>query len=463
MQLEAGLSAELMSWIADVTGAAVVQAQQLPGGNRRQAWQVRLQTTDGTAIKAFLRYDPDPPPEDSDPYTLWREATICRALHAEGVLLPEVLAVHPHLQAVLAEQVEGTADFRQLTDEEQRVAVARDVMQHLADLHLLDPRELALPGAESATAIRAAVLAELDRWESMYRRTRTLDPLIEFALGWLRRRAPDPTDPVAVVHGDAGPGNFLYADGRVAALIDWELSHLGDPMEDLAWLALRAAQEGFPAFPDRLDDYVRAGGGPIDIERIRFHLVFAELRIVILRHRARSDGLRHSDLGNSLLSAGLHRRLCVEALASASGFESPEVLPLSAVDGEFRWVADCALELLRDDIVARSTDPLVILRTKGIARAVKLLRRDRELGPTAEKADRDDLIAVLGADVESSACGRQLLAERIRADVTEGGTDAETPMLAYLARMVGRETQVLSDALGALATRHHPALTRPAR
>ena len=51
---------------------------------------------------------------------------------------------------------------------------------------------------------------------------------------WLRNNVPQGERKVSFVQGDTGPGQFMYADGQVTALIDWELAHIGDPMLDLA-------------------------------------------------------------------------------------------------------------------------------------------------------------------------------------------------------------------------------------
>ena len=66
------------------------------------------------------------------------------------------------------------------------------------------------------------------------------DPALVFTLRWLRGNVPDVDGPVVLVQGDTGPGNFMFADGRVVAVVDWELAHLGDPMDDIAWLSLRS-------------------------------------------------------------------------------------------------------------------------------------------------------------------------------------------------------------------------------
>jgi len=103
-------------------------------------------------------------------------------------------------------------------------------------VHQVDPRALAgslgpVPSPEDA------VQAQVDRWLGVYRESSaTAVPLLEEAAAWLHRHLR-PTGPVAVVHGDPGPGNFLHESGVITALTDWEFVHYGEPAEDWAYFA----------------------------------------------------------------------------------------------------------------------------------------------------------------------------------------------------------------------------------
>jgi aminoglycoside phosphotransferase (APT) family kinase protein len=78
---------------------------------------------------------------------------------------------------------------------------------------------------------------QVERWHRTYREAAAAPiPLLEEAAQWLTERAP-PLDRVHVVHGDAGPGNFVHRDGEIVAVTDFEFCHLGDPAEDWAFCA----------------------------------------------------------------------------------------------------------------------------------------------------------------------------------------------------------------------------------
>ncbi len=109
-----------------------------------------------------------------------------------------------------------------------------EVFGALGRLHALAPAEddrAALPFQPPAERL-AHWAAELDA------HARHPQPIARAALRWLIAHCPDPSGPPALVHGDFRSGNFLFSpEGRLLALLDWEMAHLGDPMEDLAWAA----------------------------------------------------------------------------------------------------------------------------------------------------------------------------------------------------------------------------------
>lgn len=103
--------------------------------------------------------------------------------------------------------------------------------------HELDWQRAGLAFLGVPNTPRAATIAQIDRWERVYRESRFLPvPLLDEAAVWLRRRAPTP-DRIVLVHGDPGPGNFMYEGDRINAITDWEFAHLGDPIEDWVYMA----------------------------------------------------------------------------------------------------------------------------------------------------------------------------------------------------------------------------------
>ena len=78
---------------------------------------------------------------------------------------------------------------------------------------------------------------ELDRWEGIIDEGEfVVEPITRGAIRWLRRNPPPEAQKAAIAHGDYRSGNFLFTpDGQISALLDWEMCHIGDPLEDVAW------------------------------------------------------------------------------------------------------------------------------------------------------------------------------------------------------------------------------------
>ena len=116
----------------------------------------------------------------------------------------------------------------------------------------------------------------------------------------------------------------MYADGKVTAVVDWELAHLGDPMDDIAWLSL-GDSEPF-RLPNRRVSTKRCRATSSTRPAVRYYQVMAETKLQVMSHRGPRDGDGDddkggggNDVGNGFISQVLHRRLWLEALAAANG------------------------------------------------------------------------------------------------------------------------------------------------
>jgi aminoglycoside phosphotransferase (APT) family kinase protein len=446
----------------NVAGGQLVAADRQPGGARKEAWFVDFDTSGSGAVsRLFLRYDRSDRDRRADPWTLHREASVYLALQGSDVLVPRVLGVHPEHQAMLSERLDSDGNwFSRIADPDVARRTAQHFMRQLAALHRLDPRALDLPEFPAPTSIPEMVAWELDEWERIIdARGGEPDPQLEFSLRWLRANIPDVDEPVVLVQGDTGPGNFMYRDGRVVAVVDWELAHLGDPMDDIAWLCLRSVQDPFPDFPERLREYEQHVGWEVDDRRVRFYQVVAETKLLVMGH-APQRANRYvelpgggPDVGNGLIYAILHRRLWFEAIAAFLGLEleAPELAPPAEDDHD--WLYHALLHQLRDVVVPRITDPLAKQRAKGFARIIKHLREVNLNGRFYEQRELDDIATLLGHRPATCSDGRAELQAAVRA-----GRVDEDKYLGVLWRRACRDAELLRTASGVLADRHWPPL-----
>jgi aminoglycoside phosphotransferase (APT) family kinase protein len=162
------------------------------------------------------------------------EVRVMRALHGVGYPVAEVLAYEPSSELLgqpffVMEFVEGSCAFmREGLDEYVRT---------LHRLHGMDADDTGLGFLGHPQGRRGAALSQVERWYRVYREAQVGEPspLLEEAAQWLRNHAPE-SDRIGIVHGDPGPGNYMQRDGRLACLVDWEFTHLGDAEEDWAYL-----------------------------------------------------------------------------------------------------------------------------------------------------------------------------------------------------------------------------------
>jgi aminoglycoside phosphotransferase (APT) family kinase protein len=196
---------------------------------------------------------------------------------------------------VPAARADGSGPF----DDAARAALAPQVTRTLSDLHAVDWRSLGLDFLGAPPPGRGAAERELARWEERIRRADLpLAPMLAAALQWLRSHLPT-CDEVTLVHGDYRLGNFLIDGHALTGVLDWEMVHLGDPLEDVAWCcsmlwragtpwaAALAPQEEFVAA------YEKASGRSVDPERLQFWAVLAVVKmlaIMLTGLRAFADG-----------------------------------------------------------------------------------------------------------------------------------------------------------------------------
>jgi len=251
-------------------------------------WRAEGRTTDGAFI---ARRDPLGSVLETDRRI---EGAVLRALESTAIPAPRVRWLDPTGEelgrpAVVMDLEAGICDGWVLNGArplEARVAMAHEMYDLLADIHLVDWRALGLghvlddPGSQAG-------LAAIDHWEGELRRVQLeAEPELEIALVWLREHAP--TSPVTtLVHGDFKPGNVLLQGDRVTCVLDWETVHLGDPLEDIGWVTnpLRQGEHRIPEHWEPSDLVARWSertGLAADPAAIRWWNVLANVKLSII-------------------------------------------------------------------------------------------------------------------------------------------------------------------------------------
>jgi flavin reductase (DIM6/NTAB) family NADH-FMN oxidoreductase RutF/aminoglycoside phosphotransferase (APT) family kinase protein len=210
-------------------------------------------------------------------YGTHRESVVLTALAGSGVAAPAAHGYSAEHGTLLMEWLPGHTALPE--DPAGRAELLRGYGRQLAALHALNPGRFAEVAALDATAGTdpgapgplGAVLADYDR------RPGPGDPLLDLARWWLAQRPAPGGGERCLLHGDAGPGQFLAQDGRLTALLDWELSHLGHPMSDLGYTRFREGLYPSGAFGALVSEYSASAGRPVDRAAIDYFTVAAAL------------------------------------------------------------------------------------------------------------------------------------------------------------------------------------------
>jgi len=268
-------------------GARVVEAQRLSGGASMETWAFAIDAAGGREDLILRRRSVPFDPETARSVSLATEAALIQATGANGARVPKVRHVCDAQdglgEAYVMVRVGGETLGRKITSDPRfdaiRPALARQCGEALVAIHKTPP-----PSDLKLKTVDAA--AELDRYEEVYRATGAERPIIELAFQYLRRHIPEPVEPV-LLHGDFRNGNIMFDPEKgVAAVLDWELAHIGDPAEDMGWLCTNSWRFGRPDRPvggfgdyaDLLAGYEAAGGRPIELSRVRFWQMLGSMR-----------------------------------------------------------------------------------------------------------------------------------------------------------------------------------------
>ena len=273
--------------LAPVLGEVeVTDLQRLTGGASRTTWAFSTSSADAPAL--ILRTGP---PDDVHA-SMELEAAVQQRAAAAGAPVPRIVAADNSAAALgnpylICAAVSGETIVRRIyrgLDDEDRARLLRQCAEALAAVHRADFDGIGLSRVDELTDWR-------QRLDEMGDTTATF----EWTFRQLEKSRPAPS-PTRLVHGDFRMGNLIVDDSGLAAVLDWELTHLGEVYEDLAWFCVRAWRFGAPSALGAgglggveafLVSYEEAAGIAVDRNAFRWWLTVATLRWgVICRYQA---------------------------------------------------------------------------------------------------------------------------------------------------------------------------------
>ena len=309
----------------------------------------------------------------------------------------------------------------------------------------IDPRRVRALGPLAAATLGVAIPEDMRTWGRLYDERATLhDPLIDFSLNWLSQAVPDADQPAVIVHGDLGPGNFMIQDGRIRALIDWEMVRIGHPLEDLACIIARALGAPFGEASEHIANYEAASGTVVDLRKLDYALALVLTRWLIAMHMALSKPSALQNVPMLFAFRQINAMSLIEALCRCQGIEAPGPAPrLRGVDPcsiIFRYSQECLTELAQDAAMAASAYKL-----RGIVDLQAYLRDFIDYGPERYESEEVSYASrLLGRTLGSAAEANQAACALARSVPMAQAR----PLLEFLRWRAEREQVIMHTSLG---------------
>ncbi|MBI3376630.1 MAG: phosphotransferase family protein [Betaproteobacteria bacterium] len=272
--------------------------QRLAGGISREAWRVDTNAIEVDGTRRSFVFRLDPPTSLLESSRQLEFAMFRMFKNVPEVPVPEAVCVEddpaplgaPFIATAL---LPGVADPGKILALEFDVAgplIARQMFEILGSIASVDHRGrldevLEVPAPEDVWSI------QLEHWEKIIHENSIGPmPVTSAAIRRLKREPPLPPKQLSVVHGDYRLGNYLYTPNGIVAILDWEMAHLGDPHEDLAWAfarnwQLKAAPNrvaGFLTSEEAIRIWEQASGIDVDRDSLRWWSLFTHVKAAAL-------------------------------------------------------------------------------------------------------------------------------------------------------------------------------------
>jgi aminoglycoside phosphotransferase (APT) family kinase protein len=330
VRLQTYLAAKLGAPELEVTGLA-----RIPGGASRETYRFRARYG-GRDRGLILRRDPPASLIETERANEFRAYA---AFHRLGFPVPEAIALELDGGMLdrpffIMEEIEGCEVASILMPDPygaHRDRIGQQFFSLLGRIAKTDPAEIGLADFDGAQDVRGCWRNELTRWEKVIDEDESEpQPIARAALRWLARNPPPPAQKISLVHGDYRTGNFLFdAQGEIRAILDWEMAHLGDPFEDLAWALDPLWAHGDPSRPagtiardEAIALWEASSGLKVNADAFVWWEIFASLKglaIWISAAREYAEG-RNSDPVNAFSGwycLAFHNKVLADRLSGA--------------------------------------------------------------------------------------------------------------------------------------------------
>jgi aminoglycoside phosphotransferase (APT) family kinase protein len=267
--------------------ARIEGLRRLSGGASQETWSFDLESAEGRR-PLILRRTPGGKVagRTGTAVPLATEAAVIARAARAGIKVPEIVHVLEAADGLgegyVMSRIEGETIARKILRDEgfaaARPRLAFQCGEALAKIHAID-----VAGIDGLQQLGLA--PQLKTYLDLYEGMAEPHPVFELAFRWLEDHRPA-GEPAHLVHGDFRNGNLIVGPEGLNAVLDWELCHLGDPMEDLGWICVNSWRfgesqnpvGGFGQYQELFEGYESAGGAKVDPARVKYWEVFGTLK-----------------------------------------------------------------------------------------------------------------------------------------------------------------------------------------
>jgi len=419
-------------------GGRIVRAERQP--RWRPAWFLDVER-DGEIVPVYFRGARGE--TDHGVYSLAHEFRCMEILERHGIPVPHIYGFCDDPEGFLMAKAPGRYSLATARDEAERKAVLEHYMQILARIHALPIDDFAAAGFAKPASAAELGLGDFAHWVRAYRKTKARpEPLIEFAIDWLERNVPQGRERMSLLCGDSG--QFLFDDGRVTAVIDLELSYIGDPAADLGGMLSRDLSEPMGDIGDAIRAYEAASGERVDRRVVLYHAIRFGMVTPLSTSVQVAAPNAMTDFVQYLAWYLVYARCPMQLVAHVQGVDVPDASLPDEADSEYAK----GFDVLVDRIAKLSAaDEFAAYQREAVARTAEYLRRADRYGAALLADDLDEAGALLGRRPR----GWRERDEALEALVARSQGELDAELARYFVRRCQRHEFLLAPVMKELA------------
>ena len=396
--------ARLSAWVERTVPGRVVEVSRVP--RWRPAWNLDVEV-EGRVLPLHARGEREP--EIVMPYRIADEVATHYLLEAHGIPVPHAYGLCDDPYALVMDRLQGHVDLSFAADDAERERVLDEYLEVLARVYGIPIDATAAAGfavpADAAETALGGYWLPMERLYDPLMDGLPVDPMAEFLRRWLHDNVPAGREAEArFITYDSF--QFMFEDGRITGLLDFEHAHVGDPMMDLAALRVRDTIKSIGELADIAARYEKVTGVAIDHDVVEYHTVLYNAISVLSTGPPLLAPVPGTDWLSYLAWYVNGARWAFECIAEIRGFELepvaiPEPRPSRHAPALRHLVAG-----LRD-----ATAPVLEHDYQRVAlgRVANHLKRVDEIGAALDADDLGDLARVLGHRPDPGDADAELL------------------------------------------------------